>query len=236
MNKRATPQRKTPWLRLSGCLLGLCSLAAVLRAQESATTETPAPAETAAPQTAAPAPPEPPPQALSVQQEAQKARLLRQQMPQQSLELQAAGETFTALWQPDTSGKTLGVVLMLHDASQTPDWPSHLQNLRAHLSQQGWSTLAISLPDPLPSPVPTRPADPVFPSTPPPAAEGAQGEAEAKADAPNKDSAASPEQPAASDTPDKPAADKPPNPDAANSEGADALPETQAVYDWAKGY
>lgn len=64
--------------------------------------------------------------------------------------LEAQGEKFIALWEPDTSGASFGAILILHGEGQTADWPNSINPLRTNLIKFGWSTLSIELPDPVP--------------------------------------------------------------------------------------
>lgn len=104
------------------------------------------------------APQEPLP-ALKVQREEDQQKWLTQQLGKDKvMALTAEGGPFIALWQPDTSGKPLGAVVLLHDEGQNLNWVNSLQNLREYLSRQGWATLSIALPDPALVPPPARPA------------------------------------------------------------------------------
>jgi hypothetical protein len=171
---------------------------------------------------APPAPPPPPLPALSVRREQQQSLLLKKWYGEQTVALKSAEGDFIGIWQEDSSGKPLGALLMLHDASQMPDWPAQLQPLRQYLSQHGWATLSISLPEPDPRVLPIRPEAPKLPPPPQPSAEGKDTEtkpAEADADAAKKQE---------EKAPPKDASEKP-----AGKEGES--PETKVVYNDAKG-
>lgn len=145
--------------------IGLAQAAEAPAADPSA-----APAE-AAPAAQEPPPPPPPPlPALSVRREQQQSQLLKKWYGEQTVNLRSPQGEFVAIWQDDSSGKPLGALLMLHDASQMPDWPAQLQPLRQYLSQHGWATLSISLPEPDARVLPVRPEPPKLP--PPAPAEG----------------------------------------------------------------
>ena len=59
-----------------------------------------------------------------------------------------------ALWIEQMTGQPQGGALIVHDDGQHPDWPRLVQDLRRHLPDSGWSTLAISVP---PKPMPRVP-------------------------------------------------------------------------------
>lgn len=163
------------------CLLSGSALGADAPAAE--TSPDPA-AQEPAPAAAPPAPPPPPLPALSVRREQQQSNLLKKWYGEQTLSLNTQEGDFVAIWQDDTSGKPLGALLMLHDASQMPDWPAQLQPLRQYLSQHGWATLSISLPEPDPRVLPPRPEPPKLPppaQTPPADADAAKAEADKEA-------------------------------------------------------
>lgn len=61
-----------------------------------------------------------------------------------------------ALYRTTEARKTLGVLILFHAAENPQRWPPMLENLRANLPRYGWETLAISLPQKYPSPVPER--------------------------------------------------------------------------------
>lgn len=63
-----------------------------------------------------------------------------------------------ALYRPTEAKKTLGVLILFHAAENPQFWPPMLENLRANLPRYGWETLAISLPQKYPAPIPARPS------------------------------------------------------------------------------
>ena len=84
-------------------------------------------------------------------------RLLEQQYPKDDiLQLSANGEKFIGLWEENKSGSSVGTVLLLHGEGQTANWPHTIDTLRADLTHHGWSTLSISLSDPIIAPHPKR--------------------------------------------------------------------------------
>ena len=67
--------------------------------------------------------------------------------PQTKGEVLAIGTPpFAALLQEDSTGKSLGAILLLHDAGQHPDWPFLIRSLRLEFSRVGWNVLTIQLP------------------------------------------------------------------------------------------
>ncbi len=73
--------------------------------------------------------------------------------------LQAHGEKFLALWQPDRTGNPFGAILILHGEGQSVDEPDEINAIRNNLSHFGWATLSVNLPAPKDNEVPPRPAD-----------------------------------------------------------------------------
>ncbi|SMF01841.1 Protein of unknown function [Alteromonadaceae bacterium Bs31] len=71
--------------------------------------------------------------------------------------LEANGKTFSGRWHPDSSGNTLGAVLIFHGEGQHINWPNSISDLAEVLSLHGWASLSISLPDPLAKAPPKRP-------------------------------------------------------------------------------
>ena len=97
------------------------------------------------------------PEGTRLDPEKSRQTLLSKQVNQESLVwLEAGGEKFIGLWEPDTSGSPLGAVLMLHGEGQTADWPNSLNSLRLNLTDHGWATLSISLPNTAPANIPAR--------------------------------------------------------------------------------
>ena len=153
-------------------LLVCALLTSPVQAAPAATTETPsataAPADPAAAETQAD---EPPVLRLPAERaETSRAKALVLQLEQVDRATEAAwldsGEDrFLALYRPDASGTAFASLLILHDNRQHPDWPGIVRGLREQLSDHGWNTLAVAMPDYLPLPVlPPRPVpEPVTP-------------------------------------------------------------------------
>lgn len=155
-------------------LIALIALALALpvRAATPATTPPPPPPETpAAP--VAPAEPATGPDAPPVlrlpreRAEMRRAKALVEQLEQvdratEVAWLDSGEDRFLALFRPDASGQPFANLLILHDNRQHPDWPGVVRGLREQLSDHGWNTLAVAMPDyqplpdlpPLPAPEP----------------------------------------------------------------------------------
>lgn len=89
----------------------------------------------------------------------EEARGLERQLPQRAqLQLKAGAEPVLALWQPANVGTPKGLVILLPGDDETADWPEAIGPLRRRLPNAGWSTLALTLPDPSGDPPPPRPA------------------------------------------------------------------------------
>lgn len=63
-----------------------------------------------------------------------------------------------AFYRPTEAKKTRGVLILFHAAEDPQTWPPILENLRANLPRYGWETLAVTLPQRYPTPVPARPS------------------------------------------------------------------------------
>lgn len=61
-------------------------------------------------------------------------------------------------YRPTEAKKTRGVLILFHAAEDPQTWPPILENLRANLPRYGWETLAVTLPQHYPAPVPARPS------------------------------------------------------------------------------
>ena len=104
-----------------------------------------------------PPPPEPIKRA-SIDIEANKQTLFAQELDKNAIVTISDGqEDFVSLWQFSRGSNQFGAILLLHGEGQTPDWPGSIDLLRTTLLDFGWSTLSISLPDPLPLNIPARP-------------------------------------------------------------------------------
>lgn len=85
-----------------------------------------------------------------------EARYADQLPPNQFRMLGAGDGEFPALWIEQMTANPQGGALIVHDDGQHPDWPRLIKDMRVYLPENGWSTLAISVP-PRPSPlVPER--------------------------------------------------------------------------------
>ncbi len=63
-----------------------------------------------------------------------------------------------AFYRPTEAKKTHGVLILFHSAEDPQTWPPILENLRANLPRYGWETLAVTLPQKYPTPIPERPS------------------------------------------------------------------------------
>lgn len=63
-----------------------------------------------------------------------------------AISLAAEGIEFLGLYNPATTSKQVGNLIMLHDAGAHPDWPGVIAHLRHGLNHHGWNTLSIQLP------------------------------------------------------------------------------------------
>lgn len=79
--------------------------------------------------------------------------------------LDSEGTSHLALYQPTGSADSHGGLLILHDRETSPDWPDLVHPLRTQLTNHGWNTLSISLPDPSPRRPPKRTAPVQTPDT-----------------------------------------------------------------------
>ncbi len=86
-----------------------------------------------------------------------KQKIFSTELDPADIEVISSGDDeFAVLWQNARGGRTLGAVLFVHGAGQTPDWPGTIDLLRTTLPDFGWATLSVSMPDPLPSEIPGR--------------------------------------------------------------------------------
>lgn len=76
--------------------------------------------------------------------------------PQEVLRLQDEEGDFFALLATERLGKIKGAVLIIPDTGQHAGWPDNLLTLHDELADHGWTSLFISLPEPLPPAVPKR--------------------------------------------------------------------------------
>ena len=89
------------------------------------------------------------------------AALAKAQSPEtEVIWLETEKETQLGLYIPSGIAESYGGILLFHDSMSTPDWPDIIRPLRISLSDQGWATLSVALPDPNPLPVPARDMQP----------------------------------------------------------------------------
>lgn len=87
----------------------------------------------------------------------QREQLLKQASdPRQVIEFETPSETFFGLYLERNTAQPIGAALILHDAGLNADEPSFVSPLRNNLTDYGWSTLTISIPDPESTPLPER--------------------------------------------------------------------------------
>ncbi|MFJ7315665.1 alpha/beta hydrolase family protein [Pseudomonas sp. NPDC098747] len=78
----------------------------------------------------------------------EEAAALERKVPaQEQQQLQAASETFLALWKPANTAEPKGAVIIVPGAGETADWPQAIGPLRQKLPNAEWSSLSITLPD-----------------------------------------------------------------------------------------
>lgn len=78
----------------------------------------------------------------------EEAAALERKVPaQEQQQLQAASETFLALWKPANTADPKGAVIIVPGAGETADWPQAIGPLRQKLPNAEWSSLSITLPD-----------------------------------------------------------------------------------------
>lgn len=130
---------------------------------------------------------------------------LQRQLPAaEQQQLQAADETFLALWKPANVAAASGVVILVPASGESADWPQAIGPLRNKLPDAGWSSLSLTLPDlpQLPAPMAVVsvtaaaapdaaaadvPADPTGAAADAPAADGAAEQTPAATSAPAVD-------------------------------------------------
>nr|WP_272873590.1 DUF3530 family protein [Aliamphritea spongicola] len=93
------------------------------------------------------------------------AALAQEQSPEtEIIWLETDKETQLGLFMPSGITESYGGIILFHGSMATPDWPDIIRPLRLSLSDQGWATLSVALPDPNPAPVPERNMQPSAPS------------------------------------------------------------------------
>ncbi|PBP53330.1 hydrolase or acyltransferase, partial [Pseudomonas syringae] len=75
---------------------------------------------------------------------------LERQLPREDQQqLQAGDESFLALWKPANTDAPEGAVIIVPGDAESPDWPEAVGPLRRKFPDVGWSSLSITMPDPL---------------------------------------------------------------------------------------
>jgi hypothetical protein len=75
-------------------------------------------------------------------------RIIAKQLTEEETKWLKVGESeFLGVFKSDNSGKTLGSILILPSPNSAPNSPGALNYLSNELSENGWNTLAISLPE-----------------------------------------------------------------------------------------
>ncbi|MDH4582685.1 DUF3530 family protein [Pseudomonas sp. BN415] len=93
-----------------------------------------------------------------VERSQEEAANLERRLPSREQQpLMAGEEAFLALWQPANVSNPNGLVILLPGDGESADWPEAIGPLRRQLPNAGWSTLALTLPDPSGNPPPPRP-------------------------------------------------------------------------------
>jgi pimeloyl-ACP methyl ester carboxylesterase len=78
----------------------------------------------------------------------EEAAALERKIPaQEQQQLQAATDTFLALWKPANTADPKGAVIIIPGAGESVDWPQAVGPLRRKLPDAEWSSLSITLPD-----------------------------------------------------------------------------------------
>lgn len=127
---------------LTSLLLALTVQASSLPAQ------TPEPeAENTPEQAPTEAPTELPTESAPTRAERQEDALRRQLPTEQLRQLEVGGDAFLGLFLPAAQPNPRGGILLIADRDEHADWPELIGPARRQLSEQGWHTLAISLPD-----------------------------------------------------------------------------------------
>ena len=62
------------------------------------------------------------------------------------LSLNIDGHKFLAIYTPESTGKPVGAVILLHGMGAHPDWPQVISPLRTSLPESGWATLSLQMP------------------------------------------------------------------------------------------
>lgn len=137
------------------CLTLLLPCAAPVWAEEPAPAPAPADAAPAAAEAPAEAsaeiPAAPPTEHAAVPERSEnEAQGLQQQLPNtEQQQLTTSDGNFLALWKPANAAESSGVVILIPGDSESADWPQAIGPLRNKLPDVGWSSLSLTLPDPM---------------------------------------------------------------------------------------
>lgn len=132
-------------------LLGSCFISALAQTP----TETETPTETAEPPSteSTTTPTEPP---LYPSREIRDKTLIAEAMEDESKWLETTYGKILVLYRPTEAKVTNGVLVLFHAAETPQSWPPVLENLRRNLPRYGWETLAVTMPQAEPKPIPDR--------------------------------------------------------------------------------
>jgi hypothetical protein len=119
----------------------LC-LTLILPCSQMALAADPAPASDAKPEEKAP-------ERAALPSRSQEDTLaLERSVPQaEQQQLQAADESFLALWKPANVDEPKGAVVIVPGADESADWPVAVGPLRNKLPDVGWASLSLTMPD-----------------------------------------------------------------------------------------
>lgn len=84
-------------------------------------------------------------------------------------------------YRPTEARQNRGVLILFHSAEDPQSWPSNLENLRISLPRYGWETLAVTLPQAYPPPIPERTSSSSADAVPGAGASASSGETSAAA-------------------------------------------------------
>lgn len=124
---------------------------ALLNAAEDSNTETAPTTDTASESTAQNERIEPSPE-----QQRQADLALAQNSETEVIWLENDGEQWLALYQSAVAAEAHGSIIIFPDQATGADWPGLIHPLRTQLTEHGWNTLAITLPQPPQLDIPTR--------------------------------------------------------------------------------
>lgn len=148
-------------------------------------TETVTPAPDAAQQATKAGAPAPAARQPLLERSEEDAQALERTVPQQEQQsLQAAGETFLALWKPANTSEPSGAVIIIPGAGETADWPQVIGPLRQKLPDTQWHSLSLSLPDLQSEAAQAREVEVAQPAPTPPAVDSSSKDASSAAPKP----------------------------------------------------